>query len=77
MTASGAQSAEMRAVLTRAAAEAERQRARQAGGWPAVAGLERELAALWRRHSELKGLAQADERKGMGERTYSLSRSGP
>jgi len=49
---------EMRAILTRAATvEAERQAAHQAKDWPRIAGLERELAALWRRHSELEGRA--------------------
>ena len=47
--------AELRAVLTRAAAvEAERQRARDRQDWPAEAAAEHELRRLWRRHSELE-----------------------
>ena len=46
---------EVRALLTRAAVvEAERQAARERGDGAAVTACERELAALWRRHSELE-----------------------
>ena len=51
--------AELRALLTRAAdLEAQRQAAHQAKDWPKVAGLEIELAKLWRRHADLE--QQAD-----------------
>ena len=47
--------AELRAICTRAAdIEARRQDAQAAKDWPRVAGLERELAALWRRHADLE-----------------------
>ena len=46
---------ETRALLTRAATlEAARQRAHKAKDWPRVAGIERELACLWRRHADIE-----------------------
>jgi hypothetical protein len=49
---------ELRTLLTRAATlEAERQKAQQSKDWPTVTAAERELAALWRRHSELEAAA--------------------
>lgn len=47
--------AELRHLLVRAATlEHQRQAAHQAKDWPKVAGLERELRQLWRRHGDLE-----------------------
>jgi hypothetical protein len=49
---------ELRALLTRAAVlEARRQAALGRGDTCAEQAAERELAEIWRRHSELEGLA--------------------
>ena len=52
--------AELAALATRASiAEAQRQRARERADWHAESAAERELRALWKRHSELAAIERA------------------